>query len=145
MQEDHGIALPFIDIGHLQSQNRYPLFVVGKCCADHGVLCSFPKAHRWEGGYDPEVYRQPLDGHYRSLKPGLCGLVTQEHNPLLKGLCLDQFESQFGCDVLEERRTFPHHHRMNQKPILINEITLHQHTCKLTAAAEQYGLALLLL
>ncbi len=45
MQQDNGITMPFIYIRHLQSQNRFPLFLRGKCCASHGVLSSFLKAH----------------------------------------------------------------------------------------------------
>ena len=38
MQEDNRITLALVHIRHLQSQNRLTLFLIGKCCADHGVF-----------------------------------------------------------------------------------------------------------
>jgi hypothetical protein len=60
MQEDQGITLALLHIGHLQPQDSFPFFLIGKHGVDHAVLSSFLKELKvsrysappmtWKGG-----------------------------------------------------------------------------------------------
>src|SRR6266487_1121185 len=70
-------------------------------------------------------------------------LIVKEHNPRRKRPRFDQFQVR-PVPISKEPLPAPQHHRVDQQPVVIDQIMLPQRLDKLTAAADQNVLAGLL-